>query len=350
MTPPKSLTSDPDVIQKWLEVTHPDSEGKTLYFLLQDLVTAPFFNASVQKHLYLVGKFFGFSGAWWEKKQVPIEKLKAIGAILADAWIYRKWLEEKNPGLAKSFADFFAKTVDHPEWIQAVTALSEFHYSTNTSNSFEDSVWSGNLVDPDCLKKSDWAGNKTKLGGAVRIHRLYGQYWLRDVFEASAEKKANLLEEGLGFINFAAISGDTDFFQALGSALGTTFEQEKQASLEVIQRLPFKGQKEPKNNRPWCRRLWLSRGLWVMPPHILGFPPFNLAKSTISELTGKTCSSSKEGTANDRLFKADQLWFNEFHDSSSSITLTSEGRFALPDWATSGLSMAIVSFDIEDTN
>jgi hypothetical protein len=350
MFPPQAFLTPPETIRNWLNVGHPDAGNKTLRDLLDQLVRSPFYHSSTQTNLYLIGKFFGFEDAWWIKKNIPIRLLKPVAAILADAWIYRKWLEERDQQLAEGFSTYFAKTVDHPEWIQAVTAIADIHYPINTPNSFTDLVWNGNLIDPECLKGSDWKSNKTKLGSAMSIQRLNGLEWLREIFETPLLRKGALLEDGLKFMSLAAISGDTDFFQALGNALKHTFKEEKQTSLEEIQTQPFRGQKNQTKARPWCRRLWVSRGLWVMPPHILEFAPFDLAKSTISELTTGAYSRDGKRTTNDELFSSIELWGNEFQSSTNSISLTLEGKKVLPALAPKGLPMEFVSFDLEDTN
>jgi hypothetical protein len=350
MTPPKALLSPPNLIDRWLAETHPDDDSKSLRSILEELVSSQFSHHSTQKNFPLLGKFFGIEEAWWITEKLPHHLLKPIAAILADSWIYRKWLQERNPTLAEGFSTYFAQTVNHPEWIQAVSALAEIHYPANTPNSFEDLVCAGDLKAPASLQEGDWRYTETNLGSAIALRHLHGEAWLREVFEAPVNRKADLLESGLSHINLAAISGNTDFFKALGNALNHTFEEKKQELLEDVQRKPFKGKKPPTTNRPWCRRLWISRGLWLIPTHILEFEPFNLAKPTVSELTGKIVSSLGKRTTNDSLYVPEAPWLNEFIDLKNSISLTTEGKKMLPEFASSGLPLEFVSFDFKDTN
>jgi hypothetical protein len=201
---------------------------------------------------------------------------------------------------------------------------------------------------PEHLKGTPWYPNYRQNIGKELIRRsLEAEEWLRDIFTSKQQEKAQKLESGLSHISLAAMKGDTTFFIGLGNALSKEYKPRETLSLEQIQSQPTSKGKIDITTRQWCRRIWISRGLWLLPPHLLQQPPFSLSKATISELTGKRYRNNQKLTQNDGLHRAKSQWFNEWQDENTSISLTPEGKKSLPQFAKKGLPWSIVSKDFD---
>lgn len=274
--------------------------------------------------------------------------LHPMAAAFADAWIYRQWLHQKNPKAAETFAHFFVRSVMHPEWPTALEQMAMMHYPTIGGNLFEIIPTPGKLIYPEKLKGSPWyPKHRQKIGRELLNRAVEAEYWLQDLFTSKDEDKDGLLEGGLNHISFAAIKGDRTFFIALGKALSETFKPPKTLTLEEIQNQPTSRNRKGITTRQWCRRIWISRGLWLFPPHLLQHPPFSLSPATVSELVGSRYRENKKLPQNDGLHKCNQLWFNEWRAETKSVSLTAAGKKMLPEFADSGLPWAFVSADFE---
>ncbi|MDC0322993.1 hypothetical protein OAL33_00250 [Akkermansiaceae bacterium] len=362
----KALSTKRKVINRWLgaqlidrpnPANHPDytailgGQGplKSIRELLETIINKSEWSWEIGQALDQLGFYFHLPESWWKDRVgMGTWLLNPIAAAFADAWIYRQWLHFESPQTAQQFAEFFAKSVMHPEWVAAVDSMWVEHYPLVGGNLYQTIPHAGDLMYSDQLKGTPWYPNYLQKIGKELIRRSFeAEQWLRDVFTSSDQEKPQKLEIGLSHISLAAMKGDTTFFIGLGKALSENFEPHKTLSLEQIQNQPTSKSRKGITIRQWCRRVWISRGLWLLPPHLLQQPPFSLSQATISELTGKRYRDNKRLPQNDELYRAKSHWFNEWRDDNTSISLNAEGKKLLPQFAETGLPWSIVSADFE---
>jgi hypothetical protein len=322
---------------------------KSIRELLETIINHSEWSWEIEQSLDQLGIYFHLPESWWKnREQMGTWLLNPIAAAFADAWIYRQWLHVKSSQAADRFADFFAKSVMHPEWVAALDSMWVKHYPLVGGNLYQTIPHAWNLMDPDKLKGTPWYPNNRQKMEKELIRRAHDAgNWLKEIFTSKEQEKAQKLESGLSHISFAAMKGDTTFFIGLGKALSETFEPPENLSLEQIQKQPTSKSPNAITTRPWGRRIWISRGLWLLPPHLLQYPPFSLSPATIGELTGKCYRDKKRLPQNDELYRAKSSWFNEWRDENASISLTLEGKKLLPQFAKTGLPWSIVSADFE---
>lgn len=316
---------------------------------LESLINQSEWSFDIQKALDDLGVYFHLPKDWWKNREgIEFWHFKPIAATFADSWIYRQWLHLKSPDAAKQFDQFFAQSVMHPEWPKAVDSMTFYHYPEVSGNGFEVLFNSGKPFFPGQSDDSLWrASYRSKLGKELRSREMKAFDWLQKLFTSHESEKAKILEEGLNHISFATIRQDRRFFVMLGRALSMPYTPPKKLSLEQIQKQPISKSKKEITNRQWCRRIWVSRGLWLFPSHILQRNPFSLHPTTISELTGKHYPGGKRQPKNDELYLCKDRWFNEWQDEKSSISLTSKGKKMLPEFSSSGFYWSIVSADFD---
>jgi hypothetical protein len=363
----KALSSTEREINHWLGMQLSDLPGpanqpdytaflsgksplKSIRELLETIINRPCWSLEIARALEELGIYFNLPVYWWKNRGLGDLHWDSIAAAFADAWIYLQWLRLNSPKDADQFADFFAKSVMHPEWVEAVDSMWH-HYPLVGGNLHQTIPFALDLMYPEQLKRTPWyprAGNKMGQELILRAHKAAN--WLYEIFTSKEEEKAQKLESGLSHISLAAIKGDRLFFIGLGKALSETFEPPENLSLEQIQKQPTstsKGRKDMKN-RPWCRRIWISRGLWLLPKHLLEQSPFSLSTTTTNELTGNRYKGNKRRSQYDELYQAKSPWFNEWRGEDASISLRSEGKKQFPQFAETGYPWSIVSADIEE--
>jgi hypothetical protein len=360
----KALSSDQKVIDRWLGAQlidrpnpsdHADyttllgnfnSPLKSVRELLETIINQSEWSWEIERSLQQLGTYFDLPDDWWKNRDgFGVWHLDAMATAFADSWIYRNWLRDIDQSLSEAYSQFFASSVMHPEWCMALERQWNHHPSIG-GNLFEILPHAGELMYPEDLKGSPWYPNYRQKLGKELIHRaIKAEEWLRDVFTASDQEKSQKLESGLSHMSLAAMKGDASFFIGLGKALSEKFEARESLSLNQIQNQPTSKSRKGITTRQWCRRIWISRGLWLLPTHLLQHSPFSLSQATISELTGKRYKDNKKLNQNDELYKTKTQWFNEWQNESSSISLTLEGKKMLPQFAKTGLLWTIVSSD-----
>ena len=316
--------------------------------LLNEIINKNEWSWEIERALQELADYFKLPKDWWKDREgMGVWLLNAIAAAFADAWIYREWLRENQPQFGDAYMDFFARSVMHSEWVEAVEAQWS-HYPLKGGNLSDVLPHIGDFMLSKQLKRTPWYPSyKQKIGQELN-RRSYESYtWLRNLFVSRREDKAKKLEEGMNHISFAAIKGDKEFFIGLGKALSETFIPCDILTLEQIQAQPINRSRGVVTARQWCRRIWLSRGLWLMPSHLLRQEPFDLPLTTISELTGQRYKDGKRLTQNDSLYRAEDLWFNEWQAEWVSISMTTKGKEMLPNHAEKGFPWSIVSADFK---
>jgi len=315
--------------------------------LLDTVINRSAWDWSLESSLDDLGCYFKLPANWWKDREgMGALILNAVAAAFADAWIYYQWLRENRPELGDTYMEFFACSVMHPEWIKALDQQWR-HYPATGGNLYDVLPSIGDFMHPDNPHNIAWYPSyKQKIGEELNLRACESYKWLVNLFTSRNEDKAKKLEEGLNHISLAAIKGDKDFFITLGKALSETFEPCQTLTLEQIQKQPISRSRKGVTQRQWCRRLWISRGLWLLPPHLLQQEPFSLSYATVGELTGKRYSGNKELLQNDGLYLTESLWCNEWQDDTKSVSLTAEGRKMLPNHREIGLPWGIVSADM----
>jgi hypothetical protein len=237
----------------------------TVRELLESLINQNEWSVHIERSLTGLSYYFNLKPDWWKDREgLGTWLLNPIAAAFADAWIYSSWLHQKSPEAANRFADFFAASIMHPEWISAVDAMWLEHYPSVGGNLFDVIPRPKALMYPEDQKKSPWYPKyRQKIGKELIQRSVSAHAWLRDVFTSSPEDKATKLEDGLNHISFAALKSDSTFFIGLGKALSETFEPMKRLTLEEIQNQPTSKSRKGITNRQWCRRLWISRATKV---------------------------------------------------------------------------------------
>lgn len=359
----KALLSSERQIARWLDMqlidrpnqaSHADyttvlgggGPFKSIKALLDVIINRSEWDWSVGHALDELGDYFRLPKDWWKNREgFGAWLLDPMAAAFADAWIYREWLREHQPEIGDAYMEFFAKSVMHPEWFKAVEAQWVHHPSVG-GNIYDVLPNIGDFMRPDQLQDRTWHPSyKQKIGRELNRRALETYQWLQNVFVSPKEDKAKKLEEGMNHISLAAIKGDENFFIGLGKALSETYEPCQNLTLEEVQKQPISKSRKAVTHRIWCRRIWISRGLWVMPPHLLQQEPFSLSQTSISELTGKRYRGNKKLPQNDALYCAEALWFNEWQDATATISLTTDGKKMLPDYARKGVPWGVVSAD-----
>ena len=118
-------------------------------------------------------------------------------------------------------------------------------------------------------------------------------------------------------------------------------------TLEQIQQQPITKSSGKVTPRQWIRRLWISRGFWLIPSHLLKHEPFNLSDTTKNALIGKRYVEGGIKSHNDDLFISKSLWFNEWNDDVQAVSLTSQGKKMLRSYKDNVMPWAIVSEDMK---
>lgn len=359
----KALSSSKLKINQWLGMQLSDLPGpanqpdytavlsrisplKSFRELLETIINRSGLSLEMGRALDQLGIYFDLPEFWWPNRGLGDLHWDSIAAAFADAWIYLQWLRLNSPQTADQFANFFAQSVMHPEWVKAVGSM--WHHYPLVGGNLHETIPFQDLMSPDRFKGTPWYPRTTqKMGPELTLRAHKAANWLWEIFTSKEQEKAQKLESGLSHISLAAMKGDTEFFIKLGEALSKTFDPPENLSLEQIQKQPTSKGPKATTNRIWCRRIWISRGLWLLPPHLFQYRPFSLAPATISELTGKCYKGNERLSENDGLYRAKALWFNEWQDETASISLTSEGKKQLSEFAETGLPWSIVSADFE---
>lgn len=360
---PKALVTSAEKVSQWLNAQLVDRPQPADHEIYQTRLTGRAGRSSVRENLEAIifthnwtsrtekaldelGEYFSFTKGWWVEHAKESLPLNQLAASLADAWIYFCWLEEKRPEWASGFLTFFKASFTHPEWRQALEAMRP-HYPLVGGNLWETIPRPHKLIYPDCLKKSPWLPSYRQKVGKELIRRCcLASEWLQKLFITPVADRPQLLESGLSHISLAAIKGDSDFFIGLGKALSENFDPPRRLSIEDLRNLPTSRWHRGQTIKQWCRRLWISRGLWLLPRHILEFQPFLLKPERISELTGPRYSGQERNLKNDGLYRSNSLWFIELQDGTASLRLTAEGKKMLPEFADHGLPIKFLLADM----
>jgi len=316
--------------------------------LLESLLNCNEWSHSIGTSLNELGFYFDFPSDWWKNRDgMGTWLLAPMAAAFADAWIYLQWLNVNKPELAHTYSYFFSRSVMHKEFPNALEAQWA-HYPIIGGNMFETLPKPGQLRYPISLRNTPWYPDyKHKLGQELIRRSTQAEEWLRTLFTSPQGEKASKLEEGLSHITLAAIKGDSTFFTGLGKALSETFIPYDRLTLEETQNQPTSKTRGKITTRQWCRRLWISRGLWLIPPHLLRQAPLELAQTSVNELIGRQYRLGKARPQNDGLFLADLPWLNEWQPEKSTVSLSSEGKKHLPEFNETGFNWGIVAEDLK---
>lgn len=361
----KALSSSESKIDQWLRMRidrPPEKEDaknspaqlentnsvKSLKELLETIANSSEWSSEIEQSLDDLGPYFLLPKDWWRAHEEFDDSIKReMVAAFADSWIYRQWLASKDQNAAQLYADFFSQTVMHPEWIKAVQSM-HYHYFFEDGNFNEVIPTLYKFIFPECLEDSPWqVRSHQKIGGELDLRAVEASVWMGQLFRSDSKDRSKLLESGLDHICLATLKGDTDFFIHLGKALSEDYKPLRKLPLEEIQNLPTSRSRKEPTMRQWCRRIWISRGFWLIPKHFLLQKPFSLSKTAINELVGKTYNSKKSLPQNDGLFQVNSPWLNELQGNSKTGSLTIDGKKALPNFVRTGFPWLIVSADFE---
>ena len=169
----KALSCSSKEIKQWLgaqlvdrpqPANHPgftmllggSSPFKSVRDLLDSLINQSEWSWEVELAHRELGSYFSLPNDWWKNREgAGMWLVEPMAAVFADAWIYRHWLRERDKAMSDAYAEFFAKTVMHPEWFKALESLWP-HYPLVGGNLYEILPTISEMIYPEQLERTPW--------------------------------------------------------------------------------------------------------------------------------------------------------------------------------------------------
>ncbi|MDB4323699.1 hypothetical protein N9949_03445 [Akkermansiaceae bacterium] len=281
-----------------------------------------------------------------------------MSAMLCDAWVYLCWLEEGGKqSEAVAYRKLISAIVQIPDLWNQSHIFWLYHYHQVESNFYEvmPTMWDFTFEGERRKKIWRWKKQFDANGEKGEDYKRADDSWsfLSRVFHENGKEKKAHLKKGLEFINYAAIHGDSLFFETLGKALSTSRDDGEKLPFDDFRESVLKLRGKVPSSRAYARRLWISRGLFLLPKAQLADSPFSMSDGAINALTQPRYK--KDGSGENKnaegLLRSPAPWFEVSRQSEEDATktvlpLTEEGKKHLPEYAEEGFPWSVMSSDL----
>lgn len=309
------------------------------------------------------GLFFELPSSWWKRDQYNELDLECLSALLVDGWLYLCWLRKSgSQSESRLYLLFLQKTLTHPKLKDALWIMGLYHYSSTGSNFWDVMPNHRDFVFSAERAKSIWGFNPsnpmTTKGPTRGYQRANDSFnFLMTIFKADENDKATIIREGLEHITSASLHEDRLFFEKLGQVLETPIKSDRRMTLEQLIERPMVSLKNrtqtptktpTKTPRVWARRLWISRGFWLMPSSQVQSKPLLVNPKTREKLTRDRYLSGHENPDNDSLHSSESPWFSDSTHRAGEALLpfTAEGKKAFPELGDHGFPWEVLTKDL----
>ncbi len=267
-----------------------------------------------------VSFFIDLPRDWWRREShddsLRASDMEVVAAILCDGWVYLCWLlAEGRKADAIAYRRLLVAIMKVQEIWQYIPSLSAYHYFQPPSN-FDKIVpdFFTFTASPERREKI-WKFRKAferQLWMTSDYKRSIDSWrFLRRIFDEEDGLKASCLKDGLEFITYAAIQNDRAFFEALGRVLSTPRDDGDKLPFHDFRNTVLKKKVKPPSRRAYVRRLWISRGFFLLPKEQFADKPLSMPDGSIKALTQPRHKRDGSGENKDAegLHRISKPWF-----------------------------------------